>query len=541
MAKFFIGIDVGTGSARAGVFDETGGLLASAKHPITLWQDAGSVVEQSSEQIWAAVCNSVKNAVASAGVAASDISGLGFDATCSLVVVDAQGAPVPVGPSGDPDRNVMVWMDHRAAGEAAEINAGQHAVLNYVGGRISPEMETPKLLWLKRNLPQSFASAGHFFDLADYLTWRATGSLDRSICTVTCKWTYLAHEMRWDAAYFENIGLGELVSEGFARIGTEIVEPGRPLGQGLTAAAAADLGLNAGTAVGASLIDAHAGGVGTLGGTAAGVSSDIRHRLAYIFGTSACSMASTDDPIFVNGVWGPYYSAMVPGLWLNEGGQSAAGSAIDHLVAMHPASPKARLQADAAGSSLVAWLEGEANKMCGGLENAVALAGDIHVVPEFLGNRSPHADPEAKAIIAGLGLETDIENLVSLYIAGMCGIGYGLKQLLVKLADDGIPVELIVASGGAAQSNLVRQLLADTTNVPVTFADTPEPVLLGSAMLAAVASGHHGRLTDAMTAMSSLSTIFRPSGGEIAKRHAVRYHVFEKLQSVAREIRTGEM
>ncbi len=538
MAKYFIGIDVGTGSARAGVFNEAGGLLASAKRSITLWQDAGSIVEQSSEQIWASVCESVKEAVTASGVSPSDIAGLGFDATCSLVVVDPDGAPVPVGPSGDTNRNIMVWMDHRAVGEAEEINAGKHAVLNYVGGRISPEMETPKLLWLKRNLPQSFAKAGHFFDLADYLTFRATGSLSRSICTVTCKWTYLAHEGRWDAEYFEAIGLGELAAEGFARIGTDIVEPGRPLGNGLTPAAAADLGLNAGTAVGASLIDAHAGGVGTLGGALPGASADIRKRLAYIFGTSACSMASTDKPVFVNGVWGPYFSAMVPGLWLNEGGQSAAGAAVDHLVAMHPASSKARLQAEAAGSSLVAWLEGEANRLCGTAENAVALAGGIHVVPEFLGNRSPHADPEAKAIIAGLGKETGIDDLVALYVAGMCGLGYGLKQLLVKLADDGIPIELIVASGGAAQSNFVRQLLADTTNTPVTFAETAEPVLLGAAMLAAVASGRHVKLTDAMAAMSTLSTVFKPSAGEIRRRHAVRYRAFEKLQAVAREIRS---
>lgn len=539
MARFFIGIDVGTGSARAGVFDEKGGLLAWAKRPITIWHEAGGIVEQSSEQIWEAVCDSVKEAVGAAGVAIADVSGVGFDATCSLVVVNADGSPVAVGPSRDPARNIVVWMDHRAAGEAAEINAGNHAVLKYVGGRISPEMETPKLLWLKRNLPESFAAAGHFFDLADYLTWRATGSLSRSICTVTCKWTYLAHENRWDPDYFETIGLGEIVADGFARIGTDIVEPGTSLGRGVTEKAAADLGLKPGTAVGAALIDAHAGGIGTLGGAVDGANSDVRRRLAYIFGTSACSMASSKEPLFVDGVWGPYYCAMIPGLWLNEGGQSAAGAAIEHLVAMHPASPQACVQAEAAGSSLVAWLEGEASKMCANLHNAVTLAGSIHVVPEFLGNRSPHADPDARALIAGLGLDASISNLISLYVAGLCGIGYGLRQLLVKLADEGIPIDLIVASGGAAQSNLVRQLLADTTGVPLTFADTPEPVLLGAAMLAAVAAGRYPALADAMTEMSTASKIFKPAVGEIELVHERRYRIFERLQSVGREIRSA--
>src|SRR5690606_41788012 len=104
-------------------------------------------------------------------------------------------------------------------------------------------METPKLLWLKEERPEIFKRAWQFFDLADFLTWRATGDLSRSTCTVTCKWTYLAHEKRWDPAYFHAIGLGMLADEGFARIGRTVVEPGAALGAGLTAAAAGQLGL----------------------------------------------------------------------------------------------------------------------------------------------------------------------------------------------------------------------------------------------------------------------------------------------------------
>src|SRR4029079_14641706 len=106
-----------------------------------------------------------------------------FDATCSLVAVGRGGAPISLSRSGDPDRNIIVWMDHRAVAEADEINGGEHAVLRYVGGRISPEMETPKLLWLKRHLPEQYQAAAHFFDLSDYLAWRATGSLGPTLWT----------------------------------------------------------------------------------------------------------------------------------------------------------------------------------------------------------------------------------------------------------------------------------------------------------------------------------------------------------------------
>src|ERR1700726_3690800 len=338
MRQAFIGIDVGTSSARAGVFDEMGKLLATARRPITVWHEAGSVVEQSSSDIWAACVASVRAAMAEAGLPAVAVKGIGFDATCSLVVLDAGGHPLTVSTSGDPRRNVIVWMDHRATAEARLVNDTRDDVLRYVGGSISPEMEIPKLLWLKRHLPSTYNRAGHFFDLADYLSFRATGSTLRSICTLACKWNFLAHEQRWSGSYFERIGLGDIASDGYAKVGREIVAPGTPLGTGLSKSAARDFGLLEGTAVGASLIDAHAGGVGTIGGREkSGQPVDVCRRLAYIMGTSACIMATTTEPRFVPGVWGPYYSGMVPGFWLNEGGQSAAGAAIDHLVKSHPA------------------------------------------------------------------------------------------------------------------------------------------------------------------------------------------------------------
>ena len=179
MQQAFIGIDVGTSSARAGIFDENGSLLATARHPITVWHEAVGVVEQSSSGIWDACVASVRAAMAEATLPASAIKGVGFDATCSLVLLDASGNPLTVSTSGDERRNVIVWMDHRAIAEARRVNETRDDVLRYVGGSISPEMEIPKLLWLKRYLPSTYYAAGHFFDLADYLSFRATGSTDR--------------------------------------------------------------------------------------------------------------------------------------------------------------------------------------------------------------------------------------------------------------------------------------------------------------------------------------------------------------------------
>ncbi len=170
ITKTVIGVDVGSGSVRAGIFDLNGSLLSHATEKITTTRRSGSRVEQSSQEIWQAVCSCIRNALTLADVCAQSVAGIGFDATCSLVVLDKNGDPLPVSPEGDAKQNIIVWMDHRATEQAERINATHHPVLNYVGGKISPEMETPKILWLKENMPEIYERAGQFFDLADFLT-----------------------------------------------------------------------------------------------------------------------------------------------------------------------------------------------------------------------------------------------------------------------------------------------------------------------------------------------------------------------------------
>lgn len=531
LQKTVIGVDVGSGSVRAGIFDLSGTLLSHVTQKITTTHRSGSRVEQSSQEIWQAVCHCIREALRQSGAAPESVAGIGFDATCSLVVLDKNGAPLPVSAEGDAAQNIIVWMDHRATEQAERINASQHPVLNYVGGKISPEMETPKILWLKENRREVYENAWQFFDLADFLTWRATGDLARSICTVTCKWTWLAHENRWDPDYFRTIGLAELADDEFARIGQRIVPPGTPCGDGLTAQAAQEMGLPAGTPVAAGLIDAHAGGIGTVG-----VEGGALNNMAYVFGTSSCTMTSTNDPVFVPGVWGPYYSAMVPGLWLVEGGQSAAGAAIDQLLAFHPAAEDARKLAQEAGLPLPVYLADRVSEKAPQASDAVTLAAGIHVVPEFLGNRAPFADPHARAVICGLGMERDLDNLLALYVAGLCGIGYGLRQIIDAQTACGVRNKNIVISGGAGQHPLVRQLLADTCGLPVLTTRCSEPVLLGSAILGAVAGNISPSVAEAMTQFTHVDTCYYPQTAYQPLHHR-RYEAYKQLQHMAKMLR----
>jgi FGGY-family pentulose kinase len=536
--QHFVGVDVGTGSVRAGVFDSRGNLKGSATAPIQMWKPAPDFVEQSSDDIWQKCCEVVHSAVSQSGV--NSVEGIGFDATCSLVVLDEKGQPVSVSPTGRPEQNVIVWMDHRAVEQSERINATKHEVLQYVGGAISPEMESPKLLWLKEHLPDTWKRAAHFFDLPDFLTYRATGDTGRSLCSLVCKWTYLGHEKKkndlagWSDSYWQQIGLGDLVAEGYKRIGTVVRPMGAPVGNGLSEQAAKELGLKPGTAVGASIIDAHAGGLGVIGAVEKGESltpEQLNSRVAMIAGTSSCYMAVSKEARFIPGVWGPYFSAMIPGLWLTEAGQSATGALLDHIIYAHGAYLEAKKQADAAGVSIFDFL----NQRLASLQkernvgSLSMLTKELHVYPDFHGNRSPHADPTLRGMISGLKLSADVDDLALLYLASIQAIAYGVRELLEEMDAKGYTVKKILACGGGLKNEVFLQEHADITGCELILPKEPEAVLLGSAILGAVASGAYPDILQTMKSMNAVGNRIYPGGRAAAEYHTQKYKVYRHM------------
>ena len=498
MDQLVIGVDVGTGSARAGVFDPAGRCVGRAERRILLNRPQPDHAEHSSQDIWEAVCASVREAVALSGREPGAVVGIGFDATCSLVVRDRDGGSVSVSTTGDPRWDTIVWLDHRAVAEAEECTASGHRVLDHVGGTMSPEMEIPKLMWLKRNLPQAWARAGLFLDLADYLTWRASGSTARSECTLTCKWTYLAHEHQgWQRDFLAARGIGDLVEQG------GLPERATPIGTDLgplTADAAQELGLTTGCRVAMGLIDAHAGALGVLGAAAAEGPGALDRQIAMIAGTSTCHMALSAEARPVPGVWGPYLGAVLPGLWLEEAGQSASGALLDHVVALHAASAALQGNPHAALVARIAELraaEGE------------AFARGLHVLPDFHGNRSPLADPHATGVISGLTLDSSADALARVYYRTAVAIALGTRHILDALNARGWRIDTLHVAGGHTKNPLLMELYADATGCQVVE-PAEDAVLLGAAMTAAVAAGLQPALANAAAAMARSATVRAP-------------------------------
>uniref|UniRef100_A0A182JUC9 FGGY carbohydrate kinase domain-containing protein n=1 Tax=Anopheles christyi TaxID=43041 RepID=A0A182JUC9_9DIPT len=534
---YLVGVDVGTGSARAALVTSKGEVLQTCVKSIQTWNTQPNYYEQSSEDIWSAVCECVKNVTS--GYAKEHIKGIGFDATCSLVVLDGEMQPLTVCPSSkDNQRNVILWMDHRAEEEARFINSTHHKMLNFVGGSISLEMEVPKLLWLKRNMyNEVWTKVGALFDLPDYLTFRATAADCRSICSAVCKWNYDAENRSWSEDFLQAIGLSDdLRINNWRLIGTHVSNPGAPIDGGLSEKAAQELGLNPGTAVASSMIDAHAGALALLGcegpSGASGDKSGVTSKMAIICGTSSCHMSLTKQPVLAPGIWGPYKHAIIPNLYLNEAGQSATGVLIDYILQTHPCYERLLSEHGSNGkiyTFLNTFLDELATRQ--GECSVHRLTIDMHVWPDFHGNRSPLADPNLKGMISGLTMTKDVQNLALIYLALMQALAYGTRHILQVLESSGRePITSILLCGGLSKNSLFVQTHADICSVPVLLPSEPEAVLLGSAMMGAYAAGIYNSLELAATGMGGSAKVVKPDMRDSNRDyHERKYRVFQRM------------
>ncbi|TDL29142.1 Pentulose kinase [Rickenella mellea] len=558
----YIGIDVGTGSVRAALVEHSGQLVASSTRPTVTFRDDHDhrIFEQSTTDIWQGICASVRDVLKQSQCPPENIKGIGIDATCSLAVTDADGQPVIVTKGDDlgklGNRNIILWADHRAEEEAEIINKTGAKALAYVGGTMSLEMEVPKMLWLKNRMSPSLFSRCHFFDLPDYLTYRATRSRTRSSCSLTCKCSFLP-DSGWDKAFFEQIGLGDFAKDGYALIGAErgpkdVLTAGLPVSEGLSEEAARELGLIPGTPVGSGVIDAYAGWIGTIAArykrdgkpSDAPTLDESRHRLAAVAGTSTCHLVQSPDGVFVNGVWGPYKNVVFPGWWMNEGGQSSTGQLIDFMITTHPAYPKLVERAKNENTNIHNVLADQLNHLRkeAGVENLTELTKDMHIYPDLHGNRSPIADPRMRGAITGLTLDHGLSDLARKFNVTLEAIALQTKHIIDSMNASGHTIQIIYISGGQTKNKPLMQLFANTCGIPVVLpASTNDAVTLGAAMLGrfAAEAGKGGKmkegveqakaLWDIMVEMTSPGTLIAPAASPKEKRLLeVKYKIFRE-------------
>jgi ribulose kinase len=334
-----------------------------------------------------------------------------------------------------------------------------------------------KLLWLKENERETFGRARVFCELQDWVNLRLTGELVASINNTTARWYYDARAGGWPRGFYERIGLGGVVE----RFPAEVLGLGKPVGT-LRPGIAKATGLSEKTLVVQGGADAYIGVLG-LGAVRAG-------RVALITGSSHLFLGHSEKEFHRKGIFGAFPDAIVPGLFVVEGGQISTGSVLkwlkDRFICGSYEREAARL-----GVSLYDHLNNLAEKIRIGSEGLVVLN-------YWQGNRNPLTDAQARGAIWGLSLN---HTPVHLYRAVMESVCYGMEHIMRCFREAGYAPGEIYACGGATKSRLWMQMQSDVLGVPVFLTEEPNAPLLGDAILASCGAGVFGSIEEAADRM----------------------------------------
>jgi L-ribulokinase len=518
--KYVIGLDYGTDSARALVVNaENGEITASAVKNYPRWS-AGRYCNPSANQYrqhpqdYIDVLEAtVKEALSqSPAGTAEQVAGIAFDTTGSTpAFTDAAGTPLALLPGFEENPNAMfiLWKDHTAVREAAEINrlckTWDVDYTAFEGGIYSSEWFWAKALHVLREDEAVREKARSIVECCEWLPALITGvKTSRDTVRSRCANGHKAmwHES-WGGLPDEQFltALDPLLGGFRGRLFEKTETADKPVGH-LSPEWAARLGLSTEVAVAGGAFDCHMGAVG------AGITPN---TLVRIIGTSTCDVmvASYEEmgDKLIRGICGQVDGSVIPGMIGLEAGQSAFGDIyawFRHVLefplrkmlaetALVDGATKTRL-IDEACAKIIPALAEEAEKIPVG-ESAVIATDWMN------GRRTPDANQLLTGTIAGLTLGSTAPRIFRALVEATA---FGSRAIVERFADEGIRIDNVIGIGGIAlKSPFVMQTLSDVLDMPIKVCRTEQACALGAAMFAATAAGLYDRIEDAQQAMSS--------------------------------------
>ncbi len=464
-----VAIDVGTQAARCLIVDLGGKVLASGSAPIRSHPSElpAGWAEQDPEAWWEATCAACRAAVGAFGADLTSLIAIAVDSTSgTIVLVDAQGRPL---------RAALMYNDVRAVAEARLVQEVGGEIADKLGYAFQASFALPKLLWLKRHEPDTFARTACFLHATDFIVSRLAGGATVSDTSNALKTGYDLVDRRWPA-FIEDLGIPLAL---LPRVAT----PGEPVAE-VSLEAAEATGLPAGGSIVAGCTD------GTAAFLASGASrpGDVNSNLGTTLVVRAVSESLVRDPS------GRIYCHLHPDGWWLPGGASSSGGEIIWRTFGE------RAQA---------------------LECEVPGLLPTHLLAYPLartGERLPFVDPEARGFLIGEPT-SDAEHLAAL----MEGVAFVERWVFEVLEDLGAgKVERVYVTGGGAKSETWLRLRASVLGLSLHRPAVAESAL-GAAILAA--SDQHGSVSAATAAMVRPDITVTPDP-VLNAAYGERYHLF---------------
>ena len=477
MSGALVGLDVGTSAVKGLAIGEDGAIIARAEAGYALSMPRPGWAEQDPADWWAAT----ETVLATLRAGAGPIAGIGLSGQMhGLVALDGRGEVL---------RPAILWNDQRTAEECREIEAtiGLDRLIALTGNRALPGFTAPKLLWLRRHEPDAYRRIARIALPKDYVRERLCGAHATDVSDASGTLLLNVARRRWSEEVLEELELDPAILPAVLEspdVSGETAD-GVPVAAGGGDQAAGALGVGVDRAGPLSVVLGTSGVVfGALGAFAA----DARARVH-----AFCHAAP--DTWHVMGVM---LSAAGSLRWLRDA--AAPGIGYDQLV-------------------------GEASAWAAATEGLLFL-------PYLAGERTPHADPDARGAFAGISVRHDRGALVR---AVLEGVAFGLRDSLDLVAELAGPPTVGRLSGGGARSDLWRAITASVLELPLERVAVDEGAAFGAAILGGVAAGVWPDAHAGVAATVRVRDITEPVPAwvEVYREHRQRYRaLYPALRAV---------
>jgi len=484
----WLGIDIGTGGARALLVDAEGRVRAgyTAAHE-EMRMERPLWAEQRPENWWDASVTAVRGVLAAAGASGRDVKAIGLSGQMhGLVMLDAAGGVI---------RPALIWCDQRSQAQVDAVHAqlGRENVLRYIANPVLTGFTLPKLLWVRDHEPRHFERLRQVLLPKDYVRYRLTGEYASEVSDASGTALFDVVNRRWSFEMVDGLGLDRAILP-VCRESSEVTGA-------ITAEVAELTGLSAGTPV--------VGGAGDQAASAVGNGIVEPGIVSCTIGTSGVVFAHMEKVAYDPGGRVHTFCHAVRGKWHVMGVTQGAGLSLQWFRnQLAPGADYDSLTAEAA--------------------HAAPGAQGLFWLPYLMGERTPHLDALARGGWIGLTASATRADLIRAVIEG---VSYSLRDCLDLVAALGVEVDSVRASGGGAKSAFWRQLLANILNKRVVTLSTQEGSAYGAALLAMVGSGEFAGVPEACSAVIRETDSILPDGDAAfyARAHRVYAEIYSSL------------